>query len=55
MRLFRVVSASGYEVAYSNTGYLQAKVAPGTFSAEAYSLTPATSCAIPLLLTWRMG
>ncbi len=39
VRLFRVVAGEGYEVAYSNTGSLQAKVAPGTFRAEAYSLT----------------
>ena len=39
VRLFRMVNGSGYEVASSNTGSLQAKVAPGGFSAEAYSLT----------------
>lgn len=39
VRLFRMVSGSGYEVADSNTGSLRAKVAPGTFSAEAYSLS----------------
>ncbi len=39
VRLFRMVNGAGYEVASSNTGTVQAKVAPGTFSAEAYSLT----------------
>jgi hypothetical protein len=39
VRLFRIVAGEGYEVAYSNTGSLQAIVAPGTFRAEAYSLT----------------
>jgi PKD repeat protein len=39
VRLFRMVGGSGYEVANSNAGTLQAKVAPGTFSAEAYSLS----------------
>jgi hypothetical protein len=39
VRLFRMVGGSGYEVTYSDSGSLTAKVAPGTFSAEAYSPT----------------
>lgn len=39
VRLFRMVEGSGYEMASSNSGSLEATVAPGTFSAEAYSLT----------------
>jgi hypothetical protein len=40
IRLFRMVGDTGYEMAYSNTGTLQAKVVPGTFTAEAYSVKP---------------
>jgi len=36
VRLYRVVSGQSHEVAYSETGTLEAKVAPGDFTADSY-------------------
>ena len=37
IRLFRVIDSSNYEVAYRNTGHLEATASPGRFRAEARS------------------
>jgi len=37
IRLFKVINGSNYEVSYSNTGHLEARVSPGSFVVSAYS------------------